>query len=217
MLANARAGSSSQFFNLNTPCVPSESAQIKNLWNGVENLLNRSVYSMTISFFRCEPMKAKQLEQLISAHQRSLELFASQWTTSPEDCVQEAFLRLHRNDTTVTNHAAWLFRVVRNLAIDQGRSDSSRTNRERIVGEQRPLFSTNESNLIDGDDLQRAINQLPDEQREIIVARLWGKLTLQEISEAFGIAVSTAHRRYETGIRHLQDHFEVPCQTQRNN
>ncbi len=162
-------------------------------------------------------MKPQQLEQLVSTHQRSLELFASQWTRSPEDCVQEAFLRLHRNDQPVTNHAAWLFRVVRNLAIDQGRSDSSRSNRERIAGQQRSLFSVTQNHPIDGDELQKAINELSDDQREIIVARLWGKLTLHEIADAFEIAVSTAHRRYETGIKQLQKHFEVTCQNQKNN
>jgi len=162
-------------------------------------------------------MTPQKLEQLIITHQRSLELFASQWTTSPEDCVQEAFLRLHRSDQAVTNCAAWLYRVVRNLAIDQGRSDSSRSIRERIVGHQRSLFSTTNSHPIDGEELQQAINQLPEDQREIIVARLWGKLTLTEVAEAFGIAVSTAQRRYKMGIRQLQQHFEITCQNQNNN
>ena len=161
-------------------------------------------------------MTPQQLEQLISTHQRSLELFASQWTSSPEDCVQEAFLRLHRNEEPVANHAAWLFRVVRNLAIDQGRSDSSRSKRERAVGEQRALFSDDIDHAIDGHELQIAIEQLPSDQREIIVARIWGKLTLEEISDSFGIATSTAHRRYEQGILKLQAYFDIPCPTQKN-
>ena len=160
-------------------------------------------------------MTPQQLEQLIATHQRSLELFATQWTTSPEDCVQEAFLRLHRNEQSIANPAAWLFRVVRNLAIDQGRSESNRSKRERAVGEQRALFSADTDSVIDVDELQIAIEKLPDQQREVIVARVWGKLTLEEIADSFGIAISTAHRRYEQGILKLKTHFEIPCQTQK--
>lgn len=161
-------------------------------------------------------MTPQQLEQLILTHQRSLELFASQWTTSPEDCVQEAFLRLHRQTKHIANEAAWLFRVVRNLAIDQGRSDACRSNREQFVGRQRPLFDSTEKQMIDSDELEHAIRQLPDNQREVIVARLWGKLTLDEISESFGIAISTAHRHYKLGIQSLQSHFEISCQKPNN-
>ena len=161
-------------------------------------------------------MTPGQLEQLILTHQRPLELFASQWTTSPEDVVQEAFLRLHRKGQSVTNHSAWLYRVVRNLAIDQGRSDSNRSDREKIVGERRVMFSPEASHPIDSDDLQDAIQRLPEDQREVIVARLWGKLTLEEISESFEIAVSTVHRRYGQGIKQLQEHFEISCLTQKN-
>ena len=161
-------------------------------------------------------MTPKHLEQLIATHQRSLELFASQWTASPEDCVQEAFLRLHRNDQPVANEVAWLFRVVRNLAIDQGRSDSSRSQREKFAGQRRVLFSSEDRPLIDTNELQHAIETLPDEQREVIVARIWGKLTLEQVAESFDIAISTAHRRYQHGIQKLKTHFEVPCQTKSN-
>ena len=34
------------------------------------------------------------LEQLICDHGAALELYAAQWTTMPEDCVQEAFVKL---------------------------------------------------------------------------------------------------------------------------
>lgn len=161
-------------------------------------------------------MTPDQLEQLILTHQRSLELFASQWTNSPEDCVQEAFLRIHRQEKRITNEAAWLFRVVRNLAIDQGRSDASRTNREQTAGRRRLMFISTVNQVIGSDELEQAVLQLPEKLREIIVARLWGKLTLEEISESFGIAVSTAHRRYQQGIQSLQNHFEISCQKPNN-
>lgn len=161
-------------------------------------------------------MTPQHLEQLIVAHQRSLEMFALQWTVSPEDCVQEAFLRLHRSNKPIANEVSWLFRVVRNLAIDQGRSETSRSKREKFVGQQRAIFSPGSCQEIDTDELQLAIEKLPDEQREIVVAKIWGKLTLQQIADSFGIAASTAHRRYKKGIQELKHYFELPCQTKKN-
>ena len=160
-------------------------------------------------------MTSERLEQLILAHQSSLELFARQWTASPEDCVQEAFLRLYCSDETINNETAWLYRVVRNLAIDQQRSESSRSNREKVVSLQRDLFKKEVGHPIDSDELSQAIGGLADEQREIVIARLWGDLTLEEISKSIGIAISTVHRRYAAAIQQLQQHFEVPCQTRK--
>lgn len=153
-------------------------------------------------------MNSKQLEQLILANHRSLELFAAQWTVAPEDCVQEAFLKLHRTSELIENPRAWLFRVVRNLAIDAGRSESSRKNREQLIGQSRPWFTEKQESPFDSAEIQSALQQLPADQREIIVARIWGKLTLEEIGDAFEIATSTVHRRYELGIKQLQKQFK---------
>lgn len=154
-------------------------------------------------------MTSQQLEQLIRLHRRPLELFARQWTSSPEDCVQDAFLRLFRCPDTVDNPKAWLFRVVRNLAIDASRSDQSRRRREQTVGQRQPWFQQNDSHPLNSADLELALGELPVEYREIIVARIWGHLTLQEIADAFDVATSTVHRRYQLGIQQLQSYFEI--------
>jgi len=156
-------------------------------------------------------MTPKQLEQLILANHRTLELFAAQWTMAPEDCVQEAFLKLFRLDRPVENPKAWLFRAVRNLAIDSGRSEASRRNREYVAGQARCLFTSKPEDLLSSEEIQTALERLSGDYREVIVARIWGRLTLEEIAEAFGMAPSTVHRRYELGIQKLKQYFKVPC------
>jgi len=158
-------------------------------------------------------MNSKLLEKLILANHRSLELFAAQWTAVPEDCVQEAFLKLHRTTESIDNPRAWLFRVVRNLAIDAGRSEASRKRREQLVGQSKSWFVEQQESPFDISEIQSALQKLPAEQREIIVARIWGKLTLKEIASAFQIATSTVHRRYELGIKQLQNQFSQTSTT----
>ena len=77
------------------------------------------------------------LAQLLDQHAAALELYARQWCDSPEDVVQEAFLKLAGQRDLPANPAAWLFRVVRNGAIDAGmrRDDESGTRpRPRLDG-----------------------------------------------------------------------------------
>ena len=65
-------------------------------------------------------MDHEWLGRLLDKHAAALTLYARQWCDSPEDVVQDAFLKLAGLRARPENPAAWLFRVVRNGAIDAG-------------------------------------------------------------------------------------------------
>ena len=67
------------------------------------------------------PTGPELLGQLLDRHGRALVLFARQWTSSPEDVVQEAFVQLSRQTEAPRDPASWLYRVVRNGAISARR------------------------------------------------------------------------------------------------
>jgi DNA-directed RNA polymerase specialized sigma24 family protein len=52
---------------------------------------------------------------------------------------------------------------------------------------------------------------LPLEQRETLVAHLWGGLTFEQIGELTGVSSSTAHRRYLAGLSALRERLRVTC------
>ena len=56
-----------------------------------------------------------------------------------------------------------------------------------------------------------ALEELPEEQREVIIARLWGGLSFEEIGKINGTVTSTAHRRYQQGIAALREKLEGIC------
>ena len=58
------------------------------------------------------------LGRLVDRHAAALELYARQWCDTPEDVVQEAFLKLAGQRPLPDKPAAWLFRVVRNGALN---------------------------------------------------------------------------------------------------
>jgi DNA-directed RNA polymerase specialized sigma24 family protein len=74
------------------------------------------------------------LDQLAAA----LEPYARQWCDVPEDVVQDAFLRLAAQRALPDNPAAWLFRVVRNGAIDAGQAARRRKRYETAAASWAP-------------------------------------------------------------------------------
>lgn len=156
-------------------------------------------------------MTPRQLADLVAAHAAALALFARQWCDTPEDAVQEAFCKLVTQKAPPDDPAAWLFKVVRNAAIDAGRSARRRTRREQSAARPVRWFAEPEIDGLDADAAVAALEALPPDHREVIVARLWGGLTLDQIAATAGCSVSTAHRRYEAGIQALRERLGVTC------
>src|SRR3954447_24117317 len=126
--------------------------------------------------------------QLVDEHAAALELYARQWCAAPEDVVQEAFLKLVTQRRMPRNVVPWLFRVVRNQAISVLRSAQRRRKHEIRAAEQNPqkLFGGEGAAVadkggigavLDGETAARALETLPEQQREIITLHLWGGLT----------------------------------------
>jgi RNA polymerase sigma-70 factor (ECF subfamily) len=53
--------------------------------------------------------------------------------------------------------------------------------------------------------LQSALRTLPDEQREVVVLKIWGQLTYEEAAAVIGISPNTAASRYRYGIEKLRE------------
>lgn len=150
------------------------------------------------------------LHRLLEQHAAALELFASQWTDTPEDCVQEAFLQLARQPRLPEQVLPWLFRVVRNRAVSQRRSAQRRQRHESAAAAERASwFRPADNLLVDAETLTQALRSLDEELREILVARIWGGLTYEQIAEVTGVSKSSIHRRYEEGLRRLRDRLGI--------
>lgn len=153
-------------------------------------------------------MEADQIGRLIDSQATALVLYARQWCAVPEDVVQESFARL-------ANHApadpvAWMYRVVRNRAISVGRSERRRRRREEQVAGQSWFVSTPGERL-DAAAATVALRHLPDDEREAVVAHVWGGLSFAQIGELTNSSAATAHRRYVAGLTNLRSRLEAPC------
>ena len=63
---------------------------------------------------------------------------------------------------------------------------------------------------IDAAEATRLLANLTLDEREAIVARLWGGLTFEEIARLQACSLTTAHRRYMAGLARLQERLEQP-------
>jgi RNA polymerase sigma factor (sigma-70 family) len=159
-----------------------------------------------------------RLAEWFEAHAATLVLYARQWLREParaEDVVQEVFVRLMAQRQEPPNVKAWLHASVRNAAISESRSARRRRRREQSVAAERGenWFDRHPSDLLDAGAVQDALQHLPQQQREIVVMRLWSGMTLSEIAQITGLAVSTCFDDYRRALGAIRTILESRCTT----
>ena len=145
------------------------------------------------------------IEQLVREHSARLVLYARQWTSDPDDVVQEALTRLAGCRRMPDECVSWLYRVVRNLAINSGRSNRRRQIRETTWASGRSdWFELDTNSPIDATVAAEALMNVSHDVREIVILKLWCDKTYEEIAELVNSSPSTAFRRYAEGLAELK-------------
>jgi len=147
------------------------------------------------------------------AYGPKLLLCARQWTRSlsdAEDVVQEAFVRYWRHQRELPGDPqALLITSVRRAALDLARREGRRLVREEKadggLDEREGIFDPLPG---DGDErrveIESALQRLPDEQREVLVLKIWEELTFEQIGEMLDISPNTAASRYRYALGALR-------------
>jgi len=164
------------------------------------------------------PSDRQSLEQLYCDFRQQLFTCALAVTGSPsraEDAVHDAFCRLLRRPDAPGNRTidlkAYVFRAVRNAALDQRRRFGS-------PGEPLPEYvfdpASGPAASAEDAEFKRQVVQLlarlsPDEC-ETIVLHLYGDLTFQEIASVREAPLGTVVSWYRRGLDKLRRKLEVP-------
>ena len=126
-----------------------------------------------------------------------------------EDVVQSVFLRLLAAPGIIDSEAGFLFRAVRNESVDATRSArrASRA-RERLfdVSAVDPREEAELAEFRARVELQLAA--LPDEQREVVVLKIWGGLIFPEIADVLGATEKSVEHRYYRALEALESRLK---------
>jgi RNA polymerase sigma-70 factor (ECF subfamily) len=145
----------------------------------------------------------------LDEHGAALVLLARQWVAShadAEDVVQEAFVRFWRCRQRAADPAAYLYACVKHCALDWQRGRQRQSRREEAAA--RPESDTWFAGPLEQEERRAAIaaalGQLPENQREVLVMKIWGGLSFPQIAAALRISANTAASRYRYALARLR-------------
>lgn len=122
------------------------------------------------------------------------------------DVLQDIFLKLAEGKVDLTgigNERSYLLKMVHHAALDLLRRRKVRLDHAREESGKTPgFFETQEDPDREAyrQRMEEALAMLPDEQRVVVVLKLWQERTFEEISEICSIPLNTAASRYRYGI-----------------
>ncbi len=125
-----------------------------------------------------------------------------------EDLTQEAFIKLWNNCKKVLYNKArgFLYAVSKNAFYNQVAHNKVKfayaKKPQRIADIETPEFIMEESEFMD--KLQRALNALPDGQREVFLLNRIDKKTYKEIAELLGVSQKAIEKRMHKALSKLR-------------
>jgi RNA polymerase sigma-70 factor (ECF subfamily) len=129
-----------------------------------------------------------------------------------EDAVQETFVSIWRAAKSYRPErgpgAPWLYAVARNAIVDRSRAKS-----------ETPVQPPDEASIESGPDIRaeqswtrwrvhRALEELPELEREVIELAYWHGLSQSEVAESLRIPLGTVKTRTRSGLQRLADLLE---------
>src|SRR5215207_5314484 len=129
-----------------------------------------------------------------------------------EDAVQETFASVWRSARTYRPErgpgAPWLYAVARNAIVDRsrGRTDASGDVPELASDEPDPAERTEQSWV--AWRVHRALEELPEREREVIALAYWSGLSQSEVAEFLVIPLGTVKTRTRAALQRLAEVLE---------
>lgn len=159
-----------------------------------------------------------RVEALYRQHSAALLLFAIAVCGDrgrAQDALQQVFLNLLEDGKLreIADARAYLFASVRNAILNEVKTRSRGVELE----EDSAWFEPPDRDYAAELNLRRALHELPDEQREVVVLHVWAELTFAEIGEVLQISANTAASRYRYAfakLRQILQKKERPCAEQ---
>jgi RNA polymerase sigma factor (sigma-70 family) len=170
----------------------------------------------------------QRISDVVKREQSRLRNFIRRRVPDPrdaEDILQDVFYELveaNRLLMPIEHVTGWLFRVARNRITDLFRKKKpERFGETAVEGEDGDLLRLEDllpspdagpealyARHVLLDELEQAIDELPDEQREVFVAHELDGRSFKEMAAETGVSVNTLLSRKRYAVRHLRERLQ---------
>ena len=170
----------------------------------------------------CQAGDASAFDVLVARWEDRMRGAAYRFLGSEEearDVAQEAFLKAYRSLAGFKREArfsSWLYQIATNLCRDRLRRRKTRATVSLeeleetgpVMVETRPGAHDRLLQMDLARTVRRAIESLPEEQREVVILKEYQDLTFLEIAHALDVPVSTVKTRLYRGLGQLRLRLE---------
>ena len=164
---------------------------------------------------------ANALEPMVEKYKRPLYSFILKMTEGREDTdeiFQETWFRALKNIRKFRhkNFLNWLFRIAHNLVIDRARRNKRNVSMQTVTGGEgegtledhlpapgiTPAEEVGGTGL--GERINRAVEQLSPEQKEVFLMRMYGNTSFKELAKIQKCSINTCLARMQYALTRLR-------------
>ncbi len=166
----------------------------------------------------------RSLEILIGRHKQRIYSFIYSKVLDrdvAEDIFQDAFIKVI-NTLKLGNYneegkfLPWVMRIAHNLVIDHFRKGNRMPSFKNT--EEFDIFSVLSDSSLNAEkqiikdqihfDVRRIVDELPEDQKEVLIMRIYRDMSFKEISESTGVSINTALGRMRYALINLRKVIE---------
>ena len=130
-----------------------------------------------------------------------------------DDVVQEALVKAWAARASFepgTNFKAWMFRILRNHYFTLAKRERRVTALDPEVAERTLVSTPGQEGPLHLQDLERGMEQLPAEQREVLLLFGVNGMSYEQIAEVTGVPIGTVRSRLSRGRSALERYMNGP-------
>ena len=128
-----------------------------------------------------------------------------------EDLTQETFIKFFESKDyhSIGKEMAYLYTIARNLCIDYFRKQ-----KEELIEDlpakiqEMPDSSDKVESIVDQLSIEQALDHLTDDEREAVVLRYSGELSVEDIAKSMDISRFAVRRRISSALEKLRKEME---------
>ncbi|MTI88785.1 MAG: sigma-70 family RNA polymerase sigma factor [Balneolaceae bacterium] len=161
--------------------------------------------------------KEQAFNELVRRYQDRLHNFLYRYTRNHQDCedlVQETFFRVHKSKHSyerIAKFSTWMYTIALNLAkslykkkkrmykVSIHKDESDPDSREMVLENRDILQDDVLHEKLCMEQLEKALMELPEDFREVVILRDIQQLSYDEISEVTGVPMGTVKSRINRG------------------